>query len=140
MKKNVLHYVLAAFVGGLVLMTSCAKDEDPPVAMKAEDVNASLLIATWKNDNDAKQFMKFTNQSSGKPNGSYKDGSDWYIGQTSEDQEGTEFYYKVDGNKLILEYVNMETYLTRNYTLNTLTANKLVFFEADNDVHHFTKQ
>jgi hypothetical protein len=140
MKKNFLHYVLAAFVGGVVLMTSCAKEEDPPVPMKAEDVNASLLIGTWVNNNNAKDFYKFTTASSGKPDNSYKDGSDWLVGETTEGQEGTEFYYKVNGNKLTMQYPDMEIYIPRYYTFSVLTATKMEYFEADNTLHSFTKK
>jgi len=128
---------VAIIVSGLILTTSCVKD-DSPTALKADQVDASLLIGTWKNDNDANNFKTYTTKGGVYAGTSY--GSDWTIGETTEDQEGTEFYWKLEGNKLTELYPNMDGYITRIYTLSKLSSTQLEYFDGADDITSYTKQ
>ena len=119
-------------------MASCTKD-DTPTAMDVAKVRPEYLLGKWRNDKNDNDFYKFTNNLTTLIAGNYKEGSDWLLGETTEDQAGTEFYYRVDGNKLKMQYKNMEMWLPRDYTLSELTETTLKFFEADGDVHSYTK-
>ncbi|MDR1225573.1 MAG: hypothetical protein LBK47_01570 [Prevotellaceae bacterium] len=137
---RILALLLA--LAGLTLVTSCSTD-DSPTAMDASQVNPSLLIGKWRNDQSASNYKKYTTTTRTLPGGddSYdKYGSDWTIGETTEDQVGTEFYYKVDGNQIKEQYDNAGTPLTRIYTLMTLTSTKLEYFDHFDQVYSFTKQ
>lgn len=141
--KTLKHLTLLACAAMLTLaLPSCNLfgDEDL-VGMDAADVKSSLLIGTWRNDSNAKNYKSYYTTSSKLPDASYKDGSDWTVGgETTEGQEGTEFYYKVAGNRLTEQHPNMSTYLPREYTLLTLTSSKLEYFDSFNDVTSWTKQ
>jgi len=137
-KLNFLPLLLA--LACIVFVSSCNKDDNTPKAMNANDVNPSLIIGKWKNDQNPNFYKKYTTESSGKPDDSYFDGSDWTIGETTEDQDGTEFYYKIEGNVLREQYPNMSIYLPRVYTLMALTERRLQYFDQYNEVYSFTKQ
>jgi hypothetical protein len=141
--KTLKHLTLIACAAMLTLaLPSCNLfgGDDDPVGMNAADVKPALLIGKWKNDGNANNFKRYTTTSSKLPDASYEDGSDWTLGETTEGQEGTEFYYKVVGNRLTEQYPNMSTYLPRQYTLITLTANKLEYFDSYNETTSWTKQ
>ncbi|GHT66948.1 hypothetical protein FACS189452_03760 [Bacteroidia bacterium] len=139
-----------------------AEGQNKTACMGTEDVQAALPYLTagkgwWKSENEARDLTTYKKYTLVSNNGiptviwerpdlddTYKYGSDWYLAggstSTSEDQEGTEFYYKVEGNQLFELFNNMGTYLPRQYTFSVLTADKMVYFEADNTLHSFTKQ
>ncbi len=137
MKKFRIFSLLLA-LAGMVFATSCAKDDDP-VGMDPTKVDATLLIGKWKNDGNSANYKKYTNTTSAQLSGN-KEGSDWTVGETTEDQEGTEFYYKVEGNQIKEQHPNMSTYILRVYTIVTLTSTKLEYFDQYNEVTSFTKQ
>ncbi len=139
MKKfRILSLLLA--LTGMVFVSSCVKDDDP-VGMDPSKVDVSLLVGKkWKSDSNPDWYKKYTTTASPSVlDGSYKYGSDWTIGETTEDQEGTEFYYKVEGNQIKEQYPTMSIYTPRIYTIKTLTATKLEYFDSY-DVFSFTKQ
>jgi hypothetical protein len=135
----------------MVFVSSCKKDDPPPKPMNAADVDTALLIGTWKSDRpfysnkpDSYNYKRYTSTvatvSNSTINDTYKDGKDWTIGDTEENSEGVEFYYRVDGNVLREQHPDMSIYILRVYTLMTLTASRLQYFDQFNEVYSFTKQ
>ena len=141
--KQLKFLSLLLGIAVMVGATSCKKD-DTPKAMNPADVNPALLIGKWKNDANPSWYKKYTANAAELPSGfdaSYdKYGSDWTLGEKEEDEEGTEFFYKVEGNQLKELFDNMGTPLPRIYTLKTLTSAKLEYFDHFHEIYSFTKQ
>jgi hypothetical protein len=143
--KQLKFLSLLLAIAGTVCVTSCKKDDNTPKGMNPADVNPTLLIGKWRNDGNPNSYKKFTTDTAVFPNGKFdpsydKYGSDWTLGDKEEDEEGTEFFYKVEGNQLKELYDNMGTPLPRIYTFKTLTHNKLEYFDHYNEIYSFTKQ
>jgi hypothetical protein len=138
--KTLKHLTLLACAAMLTLaLPSCNLfGDDDLVGMDAADVKSSLIIGKWKNDGNSSNYKRYTTTSS-KLSG-HQDGSDWTIGETTEGQEGTEFYYKIEGNRLTEQHPTAGIYTPRQYTLMTLTSTKLEYFDSFNDVTSWTKQ
>jgi len=146
--KQLKFLSLLLAIATMACVTSCKKDEDIPKAMNAADVNPALLVGTWKSEKpfysnkpNSYNYKTYTTEAAPEVlDGSYEYGSDWTIGETVENQEGTEFYYKVEGNILREQHPDMSIYVPRVYTLMTLTASRLQYFDQYHEVYSFNKQ
>lgn len=105
--------------------------------MDAADVNPTLLIGTWKNNSDVNDFKQYTQTAAADGN---KEGFAWYAGETIKGQDGTQFYYKVEGNKIYEQEDFMAGTFPRVYTLMSLTKSQLQYFDQFDEIFTFTKQ
>jgi hypothetical protein len=141
-----------AAIAAIMLTAACAKD-DTPTAMDASKVNKDYLIGKWQDNKTASHFKKYSDtisQLTGLAEG-YKYGSDWgdFGDATREDQEGTKFYWKLEGNQITEYEKNMTggiewdgTWLEppRLNKLIKLTATELEYFDQGNTIYRYTKQ
>ena len=118
----------------MVCVASCNKDTPPDYA--------ELIIGTWKSDKPftpgdpaSYNYKKYTAKAAAPVglSGEHREGSDWTIGETTEHQAGTEFYYRIADNQLYEHHptgvTGGELYTSFTYTIRTLTATKLVYVE-----------
>ncbi len=122
MKQLRIFSLLLSLIG-MVFVTSCMKDEEPDYA--------ELIIGKWQNNNDADDYKRYTKNAVNPPIEEVynKEGFMWNLADDiQEGDDGTKFYYYVDGNQIKEARPNMSTYIYRIYTITTLTETKLEYF------------
>ena len=93
-------------VAGMVFVTSCKKDKEQPDY-------AGLIIGKWKNDK-SEEYKRYTTNAVTPPVEIYydKEGFMWNEAEdVHEGDDGTKFYYYVDGNQIKEARPNMSTYI-----------------------------
>ncbi len=139
MKQLRIFSLLLSLVG-MVFVSSCMKDEDEPIPMDAKDVKPELLIGKWKND-QSEEYKRYTTTVVNPPieNDYDKEGFMWNLAEdVQEGDDGTKFYYYIDGNQIKEARPNVSTYIYRIYTLTVLTSTKLEYFYG-NTTYSYTK-
>jgi hypothetical protein len=131
-----------AAIAAIMLTAACTKD-DTPTGMDVKLIVPSRLIGKWENVNLPTDFKRYTTTQANQStlDSAYKLGKEWYVAEdVSENSEGVEFYWKIDGNKILEQKYVMGTWQTRHNTLTKLTDTELEYFDNAYTKYSFIKR